>query len=248
MRLSKIKQFLYTTICFTLLGAAFKVLVLIDKLAEVRPVNSIHMVSGLLFGPVGGMGCAVGNLIADCFGTLTPASIIGFFANFLGAYIPWKLWYLYRKEKPNLHSGKNVILFILISYVSACSVSWVLGYGLELFFGSWVPKFYQYVFLNQFGFSIGLGLPFFIVLTSDSIQLEPVDGPPEESRFKFFRQLPEHVAKVLLLLYTVLTTVMLIAAFLDIHLKSSLFICICFGISAVLLFIICLFPVKRKEN
>ena len=50
---------------FAILGAAFKVMVLIEGFTEVRPANAIPMVSGYLFGPFGALGCALGNLIAD---------------------------------------------------------------------------------------------------------------------------------------------------------------------------------------
>ena len=51
------------------MAVPFKVMVLIEGLTEVRPVNAVPVVVGLLFGPAGAWGCALGNLVADLFGT-----------------------------------------------------------------------------------------------------------------------------------------------------------------------------------
>lgn len=168
---SKKRQFIVSFCAFFVLGASFKVMTLLDGFTEVRPVNAIPMIAGLMFGPVGALGCAFGNVAADCFGTINMTSILGFVANFIAAYLPYRMWYLFSKEKPNVHTWRNIILYIVLSIVTAMAVAYFLAFGLQVLFGIWVSTLYQYVFYNDTGFAIFLGMPLFIVFTSDSIQI-----------------------------------------------------------------------------
>ena len=185
MRLSKWKQFLICTAVFAVLGAAFKVMVLVEGFTEVRPVNAVPMLAGLIFGPIGALGCGVGNIIADFFGTFNLTSILGFFANFVAAYLPYKLWHLLKKEEPNVHTWKNIGIYVFLSALSALTAACMLGFGLYYFFGSWIETIYTYVLFNNFGFSVALGLPLFIVLTSDSVNL--VCAEARESRYGWLK-------------------------------------------------------------
>jgi energy-coupling factor transport system substrate-specific component len=154
------------------MAVPFKVMVLIEGLTEVRPVNAVPVVAGLLLGPAGAWGCAVGNLAADLFGTFSKASVFGFIGNFIAAYLPYKLWRLFgKKETPNVKSYKNLGRFILVSAAGAVTTAAVITCGLKLALGAWMPSIFWIVLLNNFGFSIVLGLPVFIVLTSEESKL-----------------------------------------------------------------------------
>jgi hypothetical protein len=57
-----------------------------------RPANALQMPFGILFGIPGCIGISLGNLLADLNQGLAPhAMIMGFFVNFLGAFIPYAL-------------------------------------------------------------------------------------------------------------------------------------------------------------
>ncbi len=189
-RYPHLRQFLLTMVPFAVLGAAFKVMVLVEGLTEVRPANAIPIVTGLLFGPIGGLGCAVGNLIADCFGTLNLTSLLGLIGNFMAAYIPYRMWHALSLEQPNVHTWKNIFLYIWISAVGAVSCAWILGFGLELFFSLWIDTIFKYVLLNNFGFSIALGLPVFALMCSDSIRLTRWAVRSQISRLTWYRATP----------------------------------------------------------
>ena len=75
-----------------------KSIALIPGITEIRPASLLPVIFGLLFGPAGAWGSAIGNLGGDLFGTLTPGSIFGFAGNFLYAYIPYKLWYCIKQR------------------------------------------------------------------------------------------------------------------------------------------------------
>ncbi len=172
MQLKKGKQFFITLAAFLILGISFKVMVLVEGLTEVRPVNAIPPVAGLLCGPVGAAACGIGNLLADMAGTFSASSLLGVIGNFLAAYMPYRLWQLFSDEEPNLHSRKNRIRYCLICAVSAMTVAWFLAFGLYLLEGVWMEQIYTYVFFNNLGFSIGLGMPLLIILTSDGVQIK----------------------------------------------------------------------------
>ena len=116
----------------------FKGFPIIPGAVEIRPANVIPFVVGLLFGPAGAWGAAIGNLIGDFFGTLSPGSLGGFVGNFFLALLPYKLWSAFFRRgenmEPNLDSGKKfavyVAIAILASLVCAAIISWwvaVLG-------------------------------------------------------------------------------------------------------------------------
>ena len=240
MKLTPWKRFLFAAVPFAVLGAAFKVMTLVEGLTEVRPANAIPLLAGLLCGPAGALGCAAGNFVADFFGSLSRASVLGVAGNFLAAYLPWRLWYLFSREKPNVHSWKNLAIYAGLSLASALTVAWLLSFGLELFFGKWMEEIYRYVFFNNFAFSLCLGLPLFIVLTSDSVQIEP-SAPPRAVSGRCRRGL-QLTAGV----YTALMALILAGVFTGRHLSNSVPMDILSAVSAVLLCCLCI-PAGRKS-
>ena len=110
----------------------FKGFTIIPGFTEVRPANVFPFVFGLLFGPAGAWGAAIGNLIGDFFGTLGLGSIAGFIGNFFLGFLPYKLWgsFFRRGEnmEPNVNSGKKIGVYaavtILASAVCAVWIAW----------------------------------------------------------------------------------------------------------------------------
>jgi len=200
--ISRTKQFLIVFIAFFVLGAAFKVMVLVEGFTEVRPVNAIPPVAGLAFGPIGGIACGLGNLFADLFGGFGWPSVLGVIANFTAAFLPYRFWHLFSNESPNLHSGKNILLYLFICLSSALTIAWMLAFGLFTFFGLWIEEIYIYVFFNNFGFGVMFGMPMLIVLTSDSVGLKFSD-PMKNLIFGKFNIKKPVCAAYLLLMVTV---------------------------------------------
>jgi len=110
----------------------FKGFTIIPGFTEVRPANVFPFVFGLLFGPAGAWGAAIGNLIGDFFGTLGPGSIAGFIGNFFLGFLPYKMWgsFFRRGEnmEQNVNSGKKLAIYIAItilaSVVCAIWIAW----------------------------------------------------------------------------------------------------------------------------
>jgi energy-coupling factor transport system substrate-specific component len=115
----------------------FKGIPLIPGFTEVRPANVFPFVFGLLFGPAGAWGAAIGNLIGDFFGTLGPGSIAGFVGNFFLGFLPYKMWgsFFRRGEnmETNVNSGKKLGVYfavtILASVVCAVWIAWANDLG-----------------------------------------------------------------------------------------------------------------------
>src|SRR5215216_2478898 len=110
----------------------FKGFAIVPGFIEIRPANVFPVVFGLLFGPAGAWGSAIGNLIGDFFGTLTLGSVGGFVGNFFLGLLPYKMWSVFFRRdenmEPTVDSGKKfgvyIAVVILVSVVCAVIISW----------------------------------------------------------------------------------------------------------------------------
>lgn len=156
------------SIVFVLIAVPFKVLNIIPGFTEIRPVDCLNMLFGIMFGIYGALGCAIGNIIADILGgTLTISSWAGFVSNFLGTYLAYLLWYAIVKEKPSINNFKQVVAFIFISAVIGIVIAGIVTFGVKLSYDE-IDGFFLFmqIFLNTVGFSVVLGIPLTIMLDS----------------------------------------------------------------------------------
>lgn len=121
-------------VCAAIYGAAliaFKTVIpIIPGITEVRVANIFPMVFGLLFGPAGAWGTAIGNLIGDIFGgTLGPSSTAGFVGNLLLGYLPYAMWTTFvpfaeKSREWRAGSWRSWVSYLLIAFISsaACAV------------------------------------------------------------------------------------------------------------------------------
>ncbi len=125
----------------------FKGFPIIPGAVEIRPANVFPVVFGLLFGPAGAWGAAIGNLIGDFFGTLSPGSVGGFVGNFFLALLPYKMWAAYFRRDENLEtnvdSGKKLAVYVAVALLAsmACAVIiawWVAVLGIFPFLATLV--------------------------------------------------------------------------------------------------------------
>ncbi|MGQ9618820.1 MAG: QueT transporter family protein [Candidatus Aminicenantia bacterium] len=112
----------------------FKGFQIIPGFTEVRPAASIPVTFGVLFGPAGAWGSAIGNFIGDLMGMLSIASIPGFIGNFFFALTAYKLWrFLNLRFELN---SKFITGLVFISLLSSLCVSFIISTGtmwLDLF-------------------------------------------------------------------------------------------------------------------
>jgi len=114
-------------------------IVIVPGVTEVRPANVFPPVFGLLFGPAGAWGAAIGNFIGDLFGgTLGPGSIFGFFGNFFLGFVPYKMWGatwgLVKKGDmaQNVNSIQKIIAFEIVAFVASAACAIVIAWYLDL--------------------------------------------------------------------------------------------------------------------
>ena len=114
-------------------------IVLVPGITEVRPANVFPPVFGLLFGPAGAWGSAIGNLIGDMFGgTLGIGSIFGFFGNFYLGFVPYKMWGatfgLVKKDNMSLDMSdwKKIAAFEIVSLTAAAACAIIIAWYLDL--------------------------------------------------------------------------------------------------------------------
>ena len=227
---------------FALLGVSIDVMQYADGYSSVRPENFIPITSGILFGPVASLACGLGNLISDRFSSFGWTTILGFFANFLAAYLPYKLWRAAAGRKIDAHSVRRLLLFVWAALLSCASVAVFLNYGLEIFFDIWQPKLALGIMYNNFLFSLMFGLPLFIVLTSEGntfskkgaaynpyCGLKVLEGLSRYSIFVYVLQ-------------TILMMLNLLLFFMNIHWQNSIVSRVLWIISFAVMVIGCLIP------
>src|SRR6202790_4228878 len=100
----------------------FKVVPLIPGVTELRPANAIPVVCSFLFGPAAAWGSAIGNMIGDFFGGVSPGDSFGFIGNLAYGYIPYKVWSVI----PAPHSPIEGSWSAMGAYAFACLLASVL--------------------------------------------------------------------------------------------------------------------------
>lgn len=114
----------------------FKGIPIIPGITEIRPANAIPVVFGLMFGPAGAWGSAMGNLIGDFFGTLTPGSIFGFIGNFFYGFVGYKvwgrLWPISSGRGPDERSCRQLFEYIMVALLSSSICALIIGWGVEI--------------------------------------------------------------------------------------------------------------------
>ncbi|MBI5604306.1 MAG: QueT transporter family protein [Deltaproteobacteria bacterium] len=131
------RMIILTAVCAAIYSAAllaFKTAIpLIPGITEVRVGNIFPMPFGLMFGPAGAWGSAIGNLIGDIFGgTIGPSSLAGFVGNFLLGYLPYTLWttlipFHQKSMDWDSRSWSNWLTYFLIAFVTAAACAVVIS-------------------------------------------------------------------------------------------------------------------------
>lgn len=165
---SSLRIFVLIVAMFATLSVSINVMQFAGGMSEIRPVNVIPAPVGLVFGPVGALACAIGNLLADMAhlerygGTV----VLGAIGNFALAFIPYKVWRAMEGDAVCVHSWKQIGLFVWSAALGCMFCALLLGFGLETVFGQYYADLIPVAFFNNLTFTIAFGLPVLIVLTS----------------------------------------------------------------------------------
>lgn len=227
---------------FAILGVSIDVMQYANGYSSVRPENFIPITSGIILGPVASLACGLGNLISDRFSSFGWTTLLGFFANFLAAYLPYKLWRAAAGRKIDAHSVKRLLLFVWAALLSCSSVAVFLNYGLEIFFDIWEPNLALGIMYNNFLFSLMFGLPLFIVLTSEGTSFSKMAAA--YNPYCGLKVL-EGLSRYSILIYALQTILMmlnLLLFFMNIHWQNSIVSRVLWIISFVVMLAGCLIP------
>ena len=161
------------TVMFAILSMSINVMQFAGGYSQIRPVNAIPSPVGLVFGPVGALACALGNLVGDLpqIGNYHSTVLLGFIGNFLSAYIPYKVWRAIDSDVVSVHTWRKIGLYFWSALLSCMSCALMLGFGLRLVSGRWYGEIVGGIFINNLIFTMALGLPVLIVLTSTDFGL-----------------------------------------------------------------------------
>ena len=108
-----------TAAVYAALLIPLKPIPIIPGFTEIRPANVIPIVCSLMFGPAAAWGSAIGNTIADAFGTWGPGTFFGFIGNFLLGFIPYKMWRAFGKGEPMAGSHRSAAKSSIIALIVA---------------------------------------------------------------------------------------------------------------------------------
>ena len=247
-RLYLLRVFLALMIGFALLGMSINVMEYADGFTEIRPENFIPVTAGILFGPVAALACGIGNILQDTPFNFGYTAVLGFFANFLAAYLPYKLWRTAEGNTLNTHSGKRLLTYIWAALLSSLATGVFLSYGLEIFFGSWYEMLGPGIFYNNFLFSLMFGLPSFIVLTSDGSHMGKLAATYHpRCGLKVLEGLLPYTLK-LYALETILLAVLIIGFNYDVHWKSGLPGRVLWLVTFAIMVLCCFIPTPSSEK
>src|SRR5215210_7607705 len=114
----------------------FKGFPIVPGYIEIRPANVFPFITGLLFGPAGAWGSAIGNLIGDFFGTLTLGSIGGFVGNFFLGLLPYKMWSVFFRRgenmETNVDSGKKFAVYVAVAILASAVCATIISWWVDL--------------------------------------------------------------------------------------------------------------------
>lgn len=123
----------------------FQSIPIIPGHVSLRVANILPVALGLLFGPAGAWGAAIGNLIGDMFGTLSPGAIGGFVSNFMTAFLAYKLWNALSPRRDmgiNLTSGRRLLRYEINVVIQVCATTLILTWWVALLLGLAPAEFY----------------------------------------------------------------------------------------------------------
>ncbi len=120
-------------IAYAFMLLPFKGFPLIPGVAEIRPAAVLPVLFGILFGPAGAWGCALGNALGDYFGaTLTLGSAFGALGNFCFAMTAYKSWFAHSQDDGfRLSSGADIARYARAAVLACATVAFIIAWGLE---------------------------------------------------------------------------------------------------------------------
>lgn len=162
------RRIMITAFIYSIAIIPTKLLLMLLPGAEVRFAACIPVVMGILWGPAGAIGSAVGNFLGDFYaGDDLYICFWGAVANFFLAYLPYKLWYSFRVDATThlfIHDTRSFIKFLGIIFITALLFSTMLTAILNATGTASASESFFIFFSNNFDFPLLLGIPLLLLL------------------------------------------------------------------------------------
>ncbi|MCL2839929.1 MAG: PP2C family protein-serine/threonine phosphatase [Defluviitaleaceae bacterium] len=162
-----------TAIIFFAVTMIFRQYFNVMAVLGIRP-SALPPALGLMLGPFGVLGCALGNLIADIVSGYSLLMIaLGFVGQFTYGILPYLMWKSMNElvgdpSRPiRLNNVKSVVQYIVIVLVNAVIMAAFLGSIMQsIGVSPFVSTSTLMLFLNNFVFCIVLGIPIIIFMSA----------------------------------------------------------------------------------
>lgn len=152
----------FTSALYVAFLMPFNSVPLIPGFMELRPASLLPVISGFLLGPAGAWGCAIGSLVGDLFGTLSPATVFLVIGNFINAYIAYKLWgqlgiSRWEEPSPTIDSSKKLVEYGALTIISSAAGATVVAWGCDALRLAPFAKLAAAIFLSNSSMALVLG-------------------------------------------------------------------------------------------
>lgn len=159
-----------TALLFFVVTMPFRRFFQLLSVTEVRPASAFNPVFGLLFGPPGALGCALGNLLADVLsGYSFLMCALGVLAQLFYGLLPWALWRWLGGEM-RLNTSRRVLRYMLIMLLDTAGMAVILTLLMRATDIPAPTMTTLLLFLNNFVFCMVLGIPLFVAISSHRLR------------------------------------------------------------------------------
>ena len=170
---NKIRTTLLTALIFFAITLIFRRYFNIMAVMDIRP-SALPPVLGLLFGPPGVLGSALGNLLADAFTGRPPLTgALGFVTQLAYGILPLLMWSAFDEvrgtpyREVRLNSVGNVARYVSIILINAAIIAVFVGSILHNFgASSFISNATLMLLLNNIVFCIVLGIPLIVLISA----------------------------------------------------------------------------------
>ena len=170
---SRLLTIFVSGLIFFLITMVFRQFFNIMAVMGIRP-SALPPVFGLMLGPFGVLGCALGNLLADVIsGYSVLLSVLGFVAQFTYGILPYLMWNAYdelrKKGKTpiNLGNAGNVVRYMVITVINGIVVTLFIGSIIHNIGAShFISTSTMMLLLNNIVFCIVFGIPLIVFMSA----------------------------------------------------------------------------------
>ena len=160
---------------YLIMSIPFKVMEIIPAFSDIRPVTMLIPIYAVLYGPLGCLAYACGNLITDIIsGSLRYSSVAGFVGNFIGPYIIYLYWVRISGDTIRLDGFRSILVHASVIALSAAVTDLIIAPAVYFFYPQvdvWL--FAKLLFSNHFLFPVMIGTPM-IILLQEELRKEPI--------------------------------------------------------------------------